>query len=82
MALGDGIRRNWLEGLLREVDPLPSLYYWDWTTDPDIRRRGAAPFTTSFMGQAHGNAGPPLQNFESTEGAATASSGETLALLP
>ncbi len=58
---------NRLEVLLREVDPELSLHYWDWTTDPRSAH-GVNLFTTSFMGQAHGDAGTPLQNFESTEG--------------
>jgi hypothetical protein len=58
---------NRLEALLREVDPELSLHYWDWTTDPTTFS-GVNLFTSDFMGQAHGDAGPPLQNFESTEG--------------
>jgi Common central domain of tyrosinase len=54
---------NRLEGLLREVDPALSLHYWDWTTDPRPTL-----FTPQFMGSATGDAGFPLQNFESTEG--------------
>src|SRR5450756_1528325 len=61
---------NRLEALLRQVDPALSLHYWDWTTDPTVGSNGGVPlFTTDFLGQAHGDAGPPLQNFESTEGA-------------
>src|SRR6516162_4626215 len=60
---------NRLEGLLREVDPALSLHYWDWTTDPRTGAGGGAPlFTNEFMGSANGDAGFPLQNFESTEG--------------
>ncbi len=56
------------EKLLREVDPRLSLHYWDWTTDPRVAGGGrAALFTTDFMGSASGNAGIPLQDFESTE---------------
>ena len=54
---------NRLEDLLREVDPELSLHYWDWTTDPR-----PALFTPQFMGSATGDAGSPLQDFESTEG--------------
>lgn len=54
---------NRLEALLRAVDPALSLHYWDWTTDPR-----PALFTTEFMGGANGDAGFPLQDFESTEG--------------
>ena len=62
---------NRLEALLREVDPEISLHYWDWTTDPRSGLGGAAPlFTNVFMGSANGDAGVPLQDFESTEGAA------------
>jgi len=58
-----------LEALLREVDPALCLHYWDWTTDPRAGAGGGAPlFTTEFMGSANGDAGFPLQNFESTEG--------------
>lgn len=52
---------NRLEGLLREVDPDLSLHYWDWTTDPSFL------FTADFMGGEGSPAGPPFQNFESTE---------------
>jgi len=54
---------NRLEVLLREVDPALSLHYWDWTTDPRPTL-----FTVEFIGSANGDAGFPLQNFESTEG--------------
>jgi peptidoglycan hydrolase-like protein with peptidoglycan-binding domain len=57
---------NRMEALIREVDPDLSLHYWDWTTDP-TSAEGVNLFSTDFMGQAHGDAGPPLQNFESTE---------------
>jgi hypothetical protein len=57
---------------LREVEPKLSLHYWDWTTDPRATPDGAGGtvnlFTPQFMGNASGDAGPPLQNFESTEG--------------
>ena len=60
---------NRLEALLREVDPALSLHYWDWTTDPRSAAGGAAAlFTNEFMGSANGDAGFPLQDFESTEG--------------
>lgn len=61
---------NRFEALLRGVDPQLSLHYWDWTTDPRATPTGGGMldlFTTQFMGNASGNAGPPLQNFESTE---------------
>lgn len=57
---------NRLEALLRQVDSGLSLHYWDWTTDP-TSAGGVDLFTANFMGQPHGDAGPPLQNFESTE---------------
>jgi hypothetical protein len=61
---------NRLEGLIREVDPALSLHYWDWNTDPRSAGGGAAAlFTNDFMGSANGDAGFPLQDFESTEGA-------------
>lgn len=44
---------NRFEDLLREVDPLLSLHYWDWNTDPTPL------FTSDFMGSAHGDAGQP-----------------------
>jgi hypothetical protein len=60
---------NRLEGLIREVDPELSLHYWDWTVDPRSTAGGRTNlFTTQFMGSANGDAGPPLQDFESTEG--------------
>ena len=60
---------NRLEAMLRQVDPTLSLHYWDWTTNPTSAAGGANLFTSDFMGAAHGAAGPPLQHFESTEGA-------------
>jgi len=63
-------RVNRLEQLLREVDPGLSLHYWDWTTDPRSTAGGrAALFTPAFMGNANGDAGHLLNNFESTEDA-------------
>jgi Putative peptidoglycan binding domain/Common central domain of tyrosinase len=58
---------NRLEAAIREVDSDLSLHYWDWTTDPTTFG-GVNLFTSDFMGQANGDAGPPFQNFESTEG--------------
>jgi hypothetical protein len=58
---------NRMEGLLREVDPDLSLHYWDWTTDPRNSTGGTNLFTAQFMGSASGDAGPPLDTFESTE---------------
>jgi hypothetical protein len=59
---------NRLEELLREVHPELSLHYWDWTTDPRAASAGrAALFTPQFMGGTGNPAGPPLQNFESSE---------------
>jgi len=60
-----------LEALLRQVDSQLSLHYWDWTTDPRDTADGAGGkvnlFSSQFMGSANGDAGPPLQDFESTE---------------
>jgi len=68
---------NRLEQLLREVDPALSLHYWDWTSDPRSTAGGrAALFTPEFMGNASGDAGHLLNNFESTEDAET-SNGHT-----
>lgn len=59
---------NHFEDLLRQADSRLSLHYWDWTTDPRVATDDrAALFTAEFMGSASGNAGPPLQDFESTE---------------
>jgi hypothetical protein len=59
---------NRLEELIREVHPELSLHYWDWTTDPRAASAGrAALFTPQFMGGTGNPAGPPFQNFESTE---------------
>jgi hypothetical protein len=44
---------NRLEAMLREADPLVSLHYWDWNTDPNTL------FTADFMGNAKGEAGKP-----------------------
>ena len=53
---------NRLEGLIREYDSELSLHYWDWTTDPTPL------FTADFMGGKGNPAGPPFENFESSEG--------------
>jgi hypothetical protein len=62
---------NRFEALLREVDSELSLHYWDWTTDPRATPDGKGGvvnlFTPQFMGGVGDPAGPPLQNFESTE---------------
>ena len=59
---------NRFEELLREVDPRLSLHYWDWTTDPrQPGDSGVNLFTDTIMGAAEGDAGPPFQDFESTE---------------
>lgn len=61
---------NRLEQLLREVDPALSLHYWNWTTDPRSTDGGrAALFTSAFMGNASGDAGHLLNDFESSEDA-------------
>ncbi len=64
---------NRFEALLRDVDPELSLHYWDWTTDPRATPDGSGRiinlFTPEFMGSPSGDAGPPFENFESTEGA-------------
>ena len=62
---------NRFEQLLRAVDPQLSLHYWDWTTDPRATPGPGGPvnlMTPDFMGNANGDAGPPFENFESTEG--------------
>jgi hypothetical protein len=59
---------NRLEDLLRQIHPEISLHYWDWTTDPRVAPGGgAALFTPNFMGGTGNPAGPPFQDFESTE---------------
>src|SRR5260221_4804656 len=62
---------NKFELLLREADPMLSLHYWDWTTDPRSAAGGRAIlFTPAFMGRSNGNAGnagEPLANFETTD---------------
>lgn len=54
---------NRCEAMLRLVDPLVSLHYWDWTTDPrrcpDGRGGLVNLFTSGFMGSARGPAGEP-----------------------
>src|SRR5829696_9113771 len=45
---------NRFEALLRKVDPMLSLHYWDWRTDP------RSLFTSDFMGSPTGAAGEPL----------------------
>jgi len=46
---------NRFEELIRQVNPLLSLHYWDWTEDPTPL------FTAAFMGTANGSAGEPWQ---------------------
>lgn len=65
---------NRFERLLRKVDSQISLHYWDWTYDPRHCPDGKGEFVNlfstgpdGFMGSADGDAGPPFQNFESTE---------------
>jgi hypothetical protein len=62
---------NRFEALLREVDPDLSLHYWDWTTDPTASPDGSGGtvdlFTPDFMGGTGDPAGPPFDDFESTE---------------
>jgi hypothetical protein len=59
---------NRLEALLREVDPMVSLHYWDWTTDPRATPDGAGGtvnlFTPTFMGSDSGRAGAPFDTFD------------------
>lgn len=44
---------NHFEELIREVNPLLSLHYWDWTEDASFL------FTPDFMGNGNGDAGEP-----------------------
>ena len=44
---------NRFEAMIRQVNPLLSLHYWDWTEDP------ASLFTNTIMGSASGDAGEP-----------------------
>jgi hypothetical protein len=57
---------NRLEGLLRQADPVLSLHYWDWTTDPRSSPDGAGGvvnlFSAQFMGSSNGDVGLPFQN--------------------
>lgn len=52
---------NYLESLLRQINPQLSLHYWDWTQDPrDPLGNGSVNlFTSAFMGNATGDAGDP-----------------------
>lgn len=54
---------NRLEVLLRKVDSVLSLHYWDWTTDPRNSPDGSGGsvnlFSPNFMGSASGLAGEP-----------------------
>jgi Common central domain of tyrosinase len=54
---------NRFEALLRDVDPMVSLHYWDWQTDPrhssDGRGGFVNLFTPQFMGAALGPALDP-----------------------
>lgn len=62
---------NRFEELLREVDPDLSLHYWDWTVDPRNAPDGQGGtvdlFSTVNFGGTGDPAGPPFQDFESTE---------------
>ena len=46
---------NHFEELIRQINPLLSLHYWDWTQDATFL------FTPDFMGNANGEAGEPWQ---------------------
>jgi hypothetical protein len=54
---------NRFEAMLRQMDPLVSLHYWDWTTDPrrspDGRGGSVNLFTRTFMGESDGSAEDP-----------------------
>ena len=50
---------NRLEVLMRESDPLLTLLYWDWTSDP-LTANGVNLFSTTFMGASNGTVGAPL----------------------
>jgi Common central domain of tyrosinase len=56
---------NRFEAMLRQVDRLISLHYWDWTTDPRRSPDGTGGFvnlfTDEFMGSADGFAGKPWE---------------------
>lgn len=62
---------NRFEALLREINSDLSLHYWDWTVDPRSAPDGTGGtvnlFTPTFMGGTGDPAGPPLDDFESTE---------------
>jgi hypothetical protein len=49
---------NRLEDLLREVDPVVSLHYWDFKTDPSDSD-GINLMTSAFMGSSNGEVGDP-----------------------
>lgn len=48
------------EVLLREANPIVTLLYWDWTTDPANSTGGFNLMTTAFMGTANGVVGAPF----------------------
>lgn len=48
------------EVLLREANPIVTLLYWDWTTDPTSSTGGFNLMTAAFMGTANGVVGAPL----------------------
>lgn len=50
---------NRLEILMRESNPVLTLMYWDWTTDPRTGF-GVDLFNTGFMGSSSGAVGMPL----------------------
>jgi len=57
---------NRYEAMLQEIDSSVALHYWDWTTDPrnspDGKGNTVNLFTSDFMGNANGLAGPPLSS--------------------
>ncbi len=53
---------NRYEVLLRETDPVLTLLYWDWTTDPANTTCGVNLMTTAFMGAANGVVAAPFSS--------------------
>jgi hypothetical protein len=65
------------EVVLREANPIVTLLYWDWTTDPANSTGGFNMMTTSFMGIPNGVVGAPFSSLHANGNCANSRNGFT-----